>query len=98
MSLRRGEVWTLHGYPLPVVVVSGGMYNDQPQPHSVLAMPVLTAESLEAWTVPLADGQYAVVDRIRPYPKEDFRQRQRQIDARALAEVDTLLFKILATN
>lgn len=48
MSLRRGEVWALRGYPLPVLVISGGMYNDQPAPRTVLAMPVVIGEATDA--------------------------------------------------
>jgi len=98
VSLRRGEVWALRGYPLPVLVISGGMYNDQPAPRTVLAMPVVIGEATDAWTAPIGDGELAVVDRMRPYPKRDFTQQHRRVDVQALTEVDNLLFKILATD
>jgi hypothetical protein len=97
-NLRRGTIWKLEGYPLSVLVISGNMYNDQALPNSVLAMPVTDRERWDTWTAPLGDGEFAVVDGIMPYLKQDFRTARRQVDIRALAEVDNLLFKILATN
>lgn len=96
---RRGEIWTVDGYPLPILVISGNMYNEQPSIPTVLAMPVVTSESeLEGWTAPLDQGQYAIVDRIAPYRKNDLTQPARDVSVQALTETNNLLFKILSTN
>lgn len=70
----------------------------EPEPRTVLAMPVVTSEATDAWTAPIGDGELAVVDRVRPYPKRDFTKHCRRVDVQALTEVNTLLFKILATD
>ncbi len=98
MTLRRGDIWSLQDYPRPVLVISGGMYNDQPAIRTVLAMPIVDAESPGAWTVPVGDGEFAMIDRLRPYRKNDLVQRRRRIDTQTLTEVNNLLFKILATE
>lgn len=96
---RRGEIWTMDEYPLPVLVISGNIYNEQPSIPTVLAMPVVTTETeLDGWTAPLDRGQYAIVDRVAPYHKNDLTDPQRDVTVHALTETNNLLFKIMATS
>lgn len=58
----------------------------------------MVSEAADAWTAPIGDGELAVIDRVRPYPKRDFTRQHRRVDVQALTEVGNLLFKILATD
>ncbi|MGH3908743.1 MAG: type II toxin-antitoxin system PemK/MazF family toxin [Pseudonocardiaceae bacterium] len=99
--LRRGEVWEVTGQRRrTVLVVSHGMYNDQPGISTVLTMPVLTGtgDELGTWCVPIGAGQVAVVDHVGPTAKAVFERRVRVIDTQVVMDVNNALFKILSTN
>ena len=101
MTLRRGEVWEVAGRRRrSVLVVSHGMYNDQPGIPTVLTMPVLagTGDELGTWCVPIGAGEVVVVDHIGPTAKAAFECRVRTIDAQVVMDVNNALFKILATS
>jgi hypothetical protein len=99
VRLRRGDVWNVTGrQPRNLLVVSAGMYNEQPSIPTVLTMPVITAEVDESWCVPIGQGDYAVVDRISHTVKALFAQYLRTIDVQALTDVNNALFRILSTN
>jgi len=99
VRLRRGDVWAVSGrQPRSVLVVSAGMYNDQPIIATVLTMPVTTAGVDESWCVPIGDGDYAVVDRIGYTVKTLFVRHVRSVDVQALTDVNNALFRILSTN
>lgn len=83
---------------MSVLVISGGMYNDQPSVRTVLGMPVITEDPGDSWVAALGEGQFAVIDHVRPYPKRDFEACRRGIDIDALTETNNLLFKLLATD
>ncbi|MGH3975477.1 MAG: hypothetical protein ACRDS9_19430 [Pseudonocardiaceae bacterium] len=99
--LRRGDVWEVTGQrPRSVLVVSHGMYNDQPGIPTVLTMPVLAGagDDLDTWCVPIGEGQLAVVDHIGLTAKAVFAQRLRVVDRQVVMDVNNALFKILSTS
>lgn len=101
MTLRRGEVWEVTGQRRRIVlVVSHGMYNDQPGIPTVLTMPVLagTGDELGTWCVPIGAGEVAVVDHVGPTAKATFERRVRVIDTQVVMDVNNALFKILSTS
>lgn len=101
MTLRRGDVWEVIGqHRRTVLVVSHGMYNDQPGIPTVLTMPVLggTGDDLGTWCVPIGAGQVVVVDHIGPTAKAAFERRVRVVDTHVVMDVNNALFKILSTS
>jgi mRNA-degrading endonuclease toxin of MazEF toxin-antitoxin module len=95
---RRGEVWIVRGrVERTVLVVSGNVYNDLTDPH-VLAMRIAPGLRADATVVELGAGQSVIVDTIGRVPKRLFAERVARIDTQRLADVDTSLFKLLATN
>jgi len=101
MMLRRGDVWEVAGQRgRSVLVVSHGMYNDQPGIPTVLTMPVLVGkdDDLDTWCVPIGAGEVAVVDHIGRTAKVVFERRVRVVDNQVVMDVNNALFKILSTN
>ncbi|MGH3931899.1 MAG: hypothetical protein ACRDTF_18210 [Pseudonocardiaceae bacterium] len=101
MTLRRGDVWEVAGQrPRNVLVVSHGMYNDQPGIPTVLTMPVLAGgdDDLDTWCVPIGAGEVAVVDQIGPTAKAVFERRTRVVSNQLIMDVNNALFKILSTS
>lgn len=99
MRLHRGEVWAVSGrLPRNVLVISAGMYNDQPSIPTVLTMPLVTEAVDESWCVPIGGGDYAMVDRISYTVKTLFIRHLRSIDVQALTDVNNALFQILSNN
>lgn len=99
--LRRGDVWEVSGQrPRNVLVVSHGMYNDQPGIPTVLTMPVLagTGDDLGTWCVPIGAGEVAIVDQIGRTAKAVFERRVRVVGSQVVMDVNNALFKILSTN
>lgn len=96
---RQGEIWALVGYPLPVLVVSGEMYNSLESVPTVLAMPVVESEmQLGGWTAVLGHGAHAIVDRVAPYHKNDFKQGRWQVSPYVLAETFRLFTTLCPMN
>ncbi|MGH3946937.1 MAG: hypothetical protein ACRDSI_18145 [Pseudonocardiaceae bacterium] len=101
MMLRRGDVWEVAGQRRrSVLVVSHGMYNDQPGIPTVLTMPVLggASDDLGTWCVPIGAGEVAVVDHIGRTAKVVFERRVRVVDSQVVMDVNNALFKILSTS
>jgi mRNA-degrading endonuclease toxin of MazEF toxin-antitoxin module len=99
--LLRGDVWEVSGQrPRSVLVVSHGMYNDQPGIPTVLTMPVLkgAGDDLVTWCVPIGEGEVAVVDQIEPTAKAVFKRRVRVVGSQVVMDVNNALFKILSTS
>lgn len=99
--LRRGDVWEVSGQRRrSVLVVSHGMYNDQPGIPTVLTMPVLTGDGDDphTWCVPIGRGEVAVVDHIGTTAKAVFERRVRAVDSQTVMDVNNALFKILSTS
>jgi hypothetical protein len=99
--LRRGDVWEVTGQRRrTVLVVSHGMYNDQPGIPTVLTMPVLAGagDDLDTWCVPIGAGEVAVVDHIGPTANAVFERWVRVVDTQVVMDVNNALFKILSTS
>ncbi|MGH3822960.1 MAG: hypothetical protein ACRDRA_09035 [Pseudonocardiaceae bacterium] len=99
--LRRGDVWEVTGQRRRnVLVVSHGMYNDQPGIPTVLTMPVLagTGDDLGTWCVPIGEDEVAVVDHIGRTAKAVFARRVRVVGSQVVMDVNNALFKILSTS
>jgi mRNA-degrading endonuclease toxin of MazEF toxin-antitoxin module len=98
---RRGDVWEVTGQRRrSVLVVSHGMYNDQPGIPTVLTMPVLagTGDDQGTWCVPIGVGEVAVVDHIGPTAKAVLDHRVRVVETQVVTDVNNALFKILSTS
>lgn len=101
MILRRGDVWEVTGQrPRTVLVVSHGMYNDQPGIPTVLTMPVLPGggDDLGTWCVPIGGDEVAVVDHMGRTAKAVFTRRVRVVGSQRVMDVNNALFKILSTS
>ncbi len=83
-----------------MLVVSHGMYNDQPGIPTVLTMPVLigTGDDRGTWCVPIGGDEVAVVDHIGRTAKAVFERRVRVVDSQVVMDVNNALFKILSTS
>ena len=94
-------MWEVTGQrPRSVLVVSHGIYNDQPGIPTVLTMPVLAGagDDLGTWCVPIGEDQIAVVDHIGPSVKAVFARRVRVVSSQVVMDVNNALFKLLSTS
>jgi mRNA-degrading endonuclease toxin of MazEF toxin-antitoxin module len=92
---RRGSVWTTDA-DLTVLVISSTVYNEIKSEPTVVVVPVFDAEPGTGFGVDL-DGGWAMPGLIASLRKSRLRQQQRQLGTQALTDVNTMLFKILAT-
>jgi hypothetical protein len=95
---RRGEIWTIGGQvPITVLVVSGNVYNDLPDPH-VIAMEVTAGKEADVTVVDVGEGRSVLIDTIGRVPKRLFARLVARIDTQRLTDVHISLFRIIATN
>lgn len=92
--LRRGEVWgTDAGL---VLVLSSTVYNEIAAEPTVLAVPIFDREPDTGFGVTLVGG-WAAVGLLSAVRKARLTRREGQVDTQVLTEVNTMLFRILAT-
>lgn len=91
----RGEIWSSDS-GIRVLVISSTVYNEIPSEPTVVVVPVFDTESDTGFGVDLGEG-WAAPGLIASLRKARLRERLRQIDVQALADVNSMLFKILAT-
>ncbi|MGH3625716.1 MAG: MazF family transcriptional regulator [Sciscionella sp.] len=92
---RRGSVWTTDA-GVTVLVLSSTVYNEITSEPTVVVVPVFDTEPGSGFGVDL-DGGWAIPGLIASLRKIRLRTQQRQLDVQALTNVNTMLFKILAT-
>jgi len=94
-SPRRGDIWTTDA-GIAVLVISATVYNEIPTEPTVIVVPVFDTEPDTGFGVDLGDGWAGpgLVTGLRKARLSEFRRR---VDVQALADVNNMLFKILAT-
>lgn len=81
---------------MDVLVVSSTVYNEIASEPTVIVMPVFHTEPDTGFGVGLGDG-WAAPGLVTSLRKADLNELRRRIDVQALTDVNTMLFKILAT-
>ncbi|MBV9730289.1 MAG: MazF family transcriptional regulator [Pseudonocardiales bacterium] len=95
---RRGELWTAGtDNPVTVLVISSTVYNEIPDEPTVIAVPVMHGSTDTGFCVDLDGGLFAVTGLVTHLLKTDLTERLRTVDVQTLTDVNTMLFKILAT-
>jgi PemK-like, MazF-like toxin of type II toxin-antitoxin system len=94
-SPRRGELWTTDA-GISVLVISSTVYNAIPSEPTVIVVPVFDSEPDTGFGVDLGDC-WAAPGLVASLRKARLRERRRKVDVQALTDVNTMLFKILAT-
>ncbi len=79
-----------------VLVVSSTVYNEIASEPTVIVMPVFHSEPNAGFAVGLGDG-WAAPGLVTSLRKTDLSEFRRRIDVQGLTDVNTMLFKILAT-
>lgn len=92
---RRGDVWTTDA-GVAVLVISSSVYNEIASEPTVIVVPILGAEPGTGFGVDIGAG-WAVPGLVSSMNKKRLRDHQRRVDVQALTDVNTMLFKILAT-
>lgn len=92
---RRGEIWETDA-SVTVLVVSSTVYNEIVSEPTVVVVPVFDTEPDAGFGVDLGDG-WAAPGLISSLRKSRLVERRRRIDVQALTDVNTMLFRILAT-
>lgn len=92
---RRGELWNTDA-GITVLVISSTVYNKIPSEPTVIVAPVFDSEPDTGFGVDLGEG-WAAPGLVTSLRKARLSQRRRQVDVQALTDVNTMLFRILAT-
>lgn len=77
-------------------MISSTIYNEITSEPTVVVVPVFDTEPGTGFGVELGDG-WAVPNLITVFRKTRLLKQRRQLDVQALTDVNTMLFKILAT-
>lgn len=94
-SLRRGDVWVTDT-GLAVLVISSTIYNEIANEPTVVVVPVFDREPGVGFGVDLGDG-WAAPGLVTSLRKARLREHRCRVDVQTLTDVNTMLFKILAT-
>ncbi|MDQ3601788.1 MAG: type II toxin-antitoxin system PemK/MazF family toxin [Actinomycetota bacterium] len=92
---RRGEIWTTDA-GVSVLVISSTVYNGIAPEPTVVVVPVFGSEPDTGFGVDLGEG-WAAPGLVTSLRKARLGERRRHIDVQVLTDVNTMLFKILAT-
>ncbi len=92
---RRGDLWTTNA-GVRVLVVSSTVYNEIPSEPTVIIVPVFDSEPDAGFGVDVGDG-WAAPGLISSLRKVRLEALVRHVDVQTLTEVNTMLFRILAT-
>ncbi|MPZ00662.1 MAG: MazF family transcriptional regulator [Actinophytocola sp.] len=92
---RRGEIWTTE-VGVTVLVISSTIYNEIASEPTVIVVPVFDAEPDTGFGVDIGDG-WAAPGLVTSLRKTRLNEHRRQADVQTLTNVNTMLFKILAT-
>ena len=80
-----------------VLVISSTVYNEISSEPTVIVVPVFDTETDTGFGVDLGDDDWAAPGLITNLRKSRLGEHRRQVDVQALTDVNTMLFKILAT-
>lgn len=80
-----------------VLVVSATVYNEIPSEPTVIVVPVFDTEPDTGFGVEMGDDDWAAPGLVTSLRKARLSEYSRQINVQALADVNNMLFKILAT-
>ncbi|GDY32579.1 MazF family transcriptional regulator [Gandjariella thermophila] len=95
---RRGEVWRAYpAAPVDFLVVSSTVYNEIASEPTVLGVPVVNGVGDHGFGVAIGAGRWVLAGLIGPVEKAALVTRTGSVDVQTLTNVDTMLFKILAT-
>ena len=97
---RRGEVWSVHlgeQQHRDVLVISSTVYNEIAGEPTVLVALVVEQATDEGFCVDLGQDQWAVMGLTTFVAKASLAECRRRVDVQTLTNVNTMLFKILAT-
>jgi mRNA-degrading endonuclease toxin of MazEF toxin-antitoxin module len=92
---RRGEIWATDA-GVSVLVISSTVYNEIATEPTVIVVPVFAGEPDTGFGVDLGAG-WAAPGLIASLRKARLGDRLRHIDVQTLADVNNMLFRILAT-
>lgn len=92
---RRGSIWTTDSQ-VTILVISSTVYNEIASEPTVVVVPVFDQEPGTGFGVTLGGG-WAIPGLLASLRKSRLREQQRQLDVDVLTQVNTMLFKILAT-
>lgn len=92
---RRGEVWSTESGTL-VLVLSSTVYNEIASEPTVVAVPVFVDEPDAGFGVAV-EGGWAAPGLITSLRKARMVERRHAVDVQELSDVNTMLFRILAT-
>ena len=92
---RRGEVWSTDA-GITVLVISSTVYNEIVSEPTVIVVPVFDTEPDAGFGVNLGEG-WAAPGLVTSLRKDRLDELRRLIDLQALADVNNMLFRILAT-
>ena len=92
---RRGDLWATNA-GVRVLVVSSTVYNEIPSEPTVVIVPVFDSEPDAGFGVEVGDG-WAAPGLISSLRKIRLEALLRHVDVQTLTEVNTMLFRILAT-
>jgi len=92
---RRGEVWSTDA-GITVLVISSTVYNEIVSEPTVIVVPVFDTEPDAGFGVNLGEG-WAAPGLVTSLRKDRLAELRRLIDLQALADVNNMLFRILAT-
>lgn len=93
--VRRGDVWSTNAV-VRVLVVSSTVYNEIPSEPTVIIVPIFDSEPDAGFGVNVGDG-WAAPGLISSLRKTRLEELIRHLDMQTLTEVNTMLFRILAT-
>ena len=92
---RRGDLWSTDA-GIAVLVISSTVYNEIPDEPTVIVVPVFDTEPDTGFGVSLGDG-WAAPGLVSSLRKARLDALRRRVDVQALTDVNTMLFRILAT-
>lgn len=92
---RRGDIWATDA-GISVLVISSTVYNEIPSEPTVVVVPVFDGEPDTGFGVDLGEG-WAAPGLVTSLRKARLTEHRRRIAVQYLTDVNSMLFKILAT-
>lgn len=96
MTPRRGDIWSLEE-GRAVLVLSSTFYNEIASEPTIIVVPVFTGEPAAGFGVAIGDNRWAAPGFITSLRKARLAEFHDRVDIQALTDVNSMLFKILAT-
>lgn len=96
MISRRGDIWSLDN-GVDVLVISSTVYNEIATEPTIVVVPVFGDEPAAGFGTALGPGEWAAPGLVTSLRKSRLAHFRRRVDVQALTDVNSMLFKILAT-